>query len=108
MKLGRCENCETLREMLDAANTRYDRLMTNYHDLRVTGANATPTGLPIRTRELKPADQAIEDMVERYPHFVGLRKKLQRLVNIERQKPNADEEAIAALVREGQSGEVND
>lgn len=108
MKLGRCENCETLREMLDAAHARYDVLMGNYHALRVGGANAQPIGLPIATRPAKPADQAIEAMCEKYPHFIGLRKQLQRFVNLERQKPNADEERIAKEVQDWQSDTEDD
>jgi hypothetical protein len=108
MKLGRCENCETLREMLEASERRHADLLEKYHALRVSGANSQAVGLSPVQRSLKPADLAIEDMVERYPQFgSGLRKRLQRIVHIERQKPDADEEQIAALVREGQA-EVDD
>lgn len=105
MKLGRCENCETLREMLQAADRRYDALMVNYHTLRVTGANSVAVGLAPKKRDLMPADEAIEVMVEKYPHFRGLRQQLQRFVHMERVKPNADEEKIAVMVRDWNSTE---
>jgi hypothetical protein len=100
MKLGRCENCETLRDMLQAADRRYDQLMEKYHSLRVNGANAASVGLAPMKRDLLPADDAIEFICEKYPHFRGLRQQLQRFVNMERQKPNADEDKIAVMVRE--------
>ena len=105
MKLGRCENCDTLREMLDATATRYDQLMEKYHALRVSGANSVPVGLDPVKRNLMPADEAIEVMVEKYPHFRGLRQQLQRFVHMERVKPNADEEKIATMVRDWNSTE---
>jgi hypothetical protein len=108
MKLGRCENCDTLREMLESSEKRYAGLMQNYHDLRTLGANAAAVGLQPVKRNAKPADEAIEAVCEQYPHFIGLRKKLQRFVNMERQKPNADEAVIATMVREWPSDEEGD
>jgi hypothetical protein len=108
MKLGHCENCDTLRGMLEAERQRYDTLMQNYHALRVNGANTQPLGLPVATRPAKVADQAIEVVCEKYPHFIGLRKRLQRFVNMERQRPDADEEKIAKMVIEWPTDEEGD
>lgn len=98
MKLGRCENCDTLREMLHASEKRNTDLMEKYHALRTLGANAASVGLPPASRSKAEADQAIEQMVEKYPHFRGLRRRLQQFVHAERQKPNADEAKIATMV----------
>lgn len=105
MKLGRCESCEMLREMLDHERKRYDTIVDAYRELRVQGANPHAVGLPVASRQLKPADEAIERMVERYPHFRGLRQRLQRFVNLERQKPNADEAKLATMVTEWQTSD---
>lgn len=78
---------------------RYDALLEKYHALRVVGANPNDAkGLAPASRPSLPADLAIETIVERFNGNVALRRRLQRFVNLERQKPNADEERIAHAV----------
>lgn len=89
---GKCESCAEW-------SARYDALLAKYHELRVQGANpAEPKGLAPAQRSQKPADLAIEEMVERFNGNAALRRRLQRFVNLERQKPNADEDKIAHRV----------
>lgn len=81
---------------------QYDKLFDAYHGLRTSGANAQPAGLAPVKRSLLPADLAIEDVCEAKGNPIGLRKILQRFVNLERQKPNYDdaaERAVADRVR---------
>jgi hypothetical protein len=78
---------------------QYDKLFDAYTALRVAGANPTPAGLAPMQRSQKAGDIAIDDVCEAKGNPIGLRRILQRFVNIERQKPDADEAAIADMVR---------
>lgn len=110
MKFGSCESCATLREVLEFERKRFEMLSEKYHELRVSGANAPEgaKGLAIAPRPSKPADQAIETIVDRSNGNVALRRRLQRFVNLERQKPDADEDTIADRVLHWSSGEDED
>lgn len=132
MKIGRCEDCQTLHAQIERmrqeqdeqrtawAHTaqenkirwafeqnerertqqRYDDLLAKYHELRLQGANPAEErrGLAPAEPSKKAADRAIDDVVERFHGNVALRKRLQRFVNLERQKPDPDEEKIADRV----------
>ena len=95
-------------ELVKQRDTAYDTLLEKYHSLRVSGANTQPVGLPVATRSRKAADLAIESMVEKYPHFRGLGRRLQMFVHTERQRPNADEDRIARMVVEWPTDEDSD
>lgn len=99
MAFGKCESCATLRELIEAERLRYTDLLEKYHSLKLEGAtnNAGIRGLEPATRSTKPADEAIETMMGRFGNNPLLRKRLQRYVNLQRQK-NAEEDAIAHSV----------
>jgi hypothetical protein len=87
---------------------QYDKLFDAYTALRVSGANPTPTGLPPMQRSQKAGDIAIDDVCEAKGNPIGLRRILQRFVNLERQKPDADEDRIARDVRHWRDPESED
>lgn len=84
---------DELRNQLTLAEARYDALLEKYHALRTAGANAAPTGLPLQSRSMKPADEAIELVCARFPQWPQLRRQLQRHVMKERMLPGYDDEA---------------
>lgn len=77
---------------------QYDKLFDAYSALRVSGANAAPAGLPQAVRSMKPADEAIETVIARFPQWPGLRRQLQRFVLRERSLDGSDEDQIADRV----------
>lgn len=77
-----------------------EKMREMYHALRTSGANA-PSSLALEpaAKPSRPADIAIEEMVELRGGGDRLRRVLRRFVNLERQKPDADEERIAERVK---------
>lgn len=99
MAFGKCDSCATLRGQVVALETMYGDLLEKYHALRVAGANPEQErrGLAPVSRSLKPADEAIETIVARFGNNPLLRKRLQRYVNLQRQR-NVEDATIAESV----------
>lgn len=99
---------EMAQHNLAEMRKQYDALLDKYHALRAAGANPTSHALPPAPRPAKPADEAIESVVERFGGNAKLRRRLQKYVNLERQKPDADEERIAENVLHWRDPESED
>lgn len=76
-----------------------EKMREMYHALKVTGASAPTIGLMPEAKSRLAADVAIEDQVEARGGGDRLRRVLRRYVNMERQKSDANEDAIAERVR---------
>lgn len=87
------------RNKLDQAQDANRSLTAELLTMRHTGFVSGPQRMEPVKRPSRPADLAIEEVVEQRNGGAALRRVLQRYVNLERQKADADEDKIAERVK---------
>lgn len=105
MAFGKCESCQTLRELLTASEQRSADLLSKYHELRLAGANPAvkPQFMPAQ-----PPSKVEEAITERAGANGALRRHLSRWAASQQAAGKTDAEIVKAVTVWNSGAEADD